>query len=228
MSEFIDQLRRLAATWEHKADRFTGLSREKDDAYACYASMYRSAQWDLLAIVDPASDRETPATRAPQATGATTEGGREGEVGGEAHEEAHEAAAGRTGLRDAIAEALYQWTLKAAGARRLIPPDEASLRENARARADAVMKAVGPAIERVHQMTDACDELLVRERSAHAKTTKRADAFEAAMERVRELITCDPVEDHHDHVCPDTVLVTDVLAALGLAVLVAKPTEEGQ
>lgn len=97
----------------------------------------------------------------------------------------------------------------------------------------AVMEVVGPAIERVHTMTDACDELLVRERAAHAKTAERAyqaegelAQYRAAVRRVRGLITCGPMEADHDHVCPDTVLVTDVLAALGLAVLVAKPTLE--
>lgn len=58
-----------------------------------------------------------------------------------------------TSLRDRIAEALYQWTLAAAGGRRLIPPDEAALRENSRARADAVMKVVGPEI--AHLRTEA-------------------------------------------------------------------------
>jgi hypothetical protein len=50
-----------------------------------------------------------------------------------------EPAEGDTALRDQIAEALYRWTLKAAGGRAILPPHEEALRENSRARADAVL-----------------------------------------------------------------------------------------
>ncbi|WP_329520526.1 hypothetical protein [Spirillospora sp. NBC_01491] len=51
---------------------------------------------------------------------------------------------GRTALRDRIAEALYQWTVKqaAGGPFRLLPRDERVLRENSLARADAVTPIV--------------------------------------------------------------------------------------
>lgn len=65
-------------------------------------------------------------------------------------------------LRDRIAEALYQWTLAAAGGRRLIPPDETALRENSLARADAVLAVVEPEIAKR-------DAALTRVRELHQR-----------------------------------------------------------
>jgi hypothetical protein len=52
------------------------------------------------------------------------------------------------GLRQQLADALYQWTLKAAaGGRPLIPQHEANVRENSAARAEVCAAVVQPVLD---------------------------------------------------------------------------------
>lgn len=95
--------------------------------------------------------------------------------------------AGSGDLRDRIAEALYQWTLAVAGGRRLIPPDEAILRENSQARADAVLPVVQAELDAACEEIDELATELANERTEHQATIQRAEQAEAAEQRARNL-----------------------------------------
>lgn len=90
-------------------------------------------------------------------------------------------------LRDRIAEALYQWTLKAAAARVLFPPHEDALRENSLARADAVLGVVQPEIDRIRK---AAQGIASRSTQEAIEQRKRAEDAERDADRLDErLIT---------------------------------------
>jgi septal ring factor EnvC (AmiA/AmiB activator) len=89
-----------------------------------------------------------------------------------------------TALRDRIAEALYQWTLKAAGGRAILSRHEDDLRENSRARADAVMEVLRPELEAWADMRDLRTE---DTRDLHRLAIERDDA-RAEVERLESAI----------------------------------------